>query len=65
MAKRDIFARCILVFQYLNPADCLLGLHHADILGRVPLRQQLSGAQVVSSKNDSINQIFWLAGSGN
>lgn len=47
---------------YLHPADRLLGLHHANVLGGVPLRQQLSGAQVVSSKDDSINQVFWLAG---
>lgn len=48
--------------EYLDPADSLLGLHHAYVLGRVPLRQQLSGAQVVSSKDNSINQVFWFAG---
>lgn len=51
------------VFEYLDPADSFLGLHHADVLGGVPLRQQLSGAQVVSSKDNSINQVFWFAGS--
>lgn len=54
---------CGCVFEYLDPADSLLGLHHAYVLGGVPLRQQLSGAQVVSSKDNSINQVFWLAGS--
>lgn len=49
------------VFAYLDPADSLLGLHHAYVLGGVPLRQQLSGAQVVSSKDNSINQVFWFA----
>lgn len=49
--------------EYLDPADSLLGLHHAYVLGRVPFRQQLSGAQVVSSKDNSINQVFWFAGS--
>lgn len=51
------------VFEYLDPADGLLGLHHSDVLGGVPLRQQLSGAQVVSSKDNPINQVFWLTGS--
>lgn len=54
---------CGCVFEYLDPADSLLGLHHANVLGGVPLRQQLSGAQVVSSKDNSINQVFWFAGS--
>ena len=49
-------------FQYLDPADCLLGLHHAYVLGGVPLRQQLGRAQVVSSKDNAINQVFWLTG---
>lgn len=49
------------VLEYLDPADSLLGLHHAYVLGWVPLRQQLSGAQVVSSKDNSINQVFWFA----
>lgn len=49
--------------EYLDPADSLLSLHHAYVLGRVPLRQQLSGAQVVSSKDNSINQVLWFAGS--
>ena len=53
------------VCPYLDPADSLLGLHHADVLGRVPLREQLGGAQVVSSKNDAINKIFWLTGPRN
>lgn len=48
-------------FAYLDPADSLLGLHHAYVLGGVPLGQQLSGAQVVCSKDDSINQVFWFA----
>lgn len=43
------------IFQYLDPADSFLGLHHAYVLGWVPLRKQLSGAQVVSSKYNSIN----------
>lgn len=50
-------------FWYLDPADSLLRLHHADVLGGVPLRQQLGGAQVVSSKDNAIDQVFWLAGS--
>lgn len=54
---------CGCAFEYLDPADSLLGLHHAYVLGWVPLRQQLSGAQVVSSKDNSINQVFWFAGS--
>lgn len=49
------------MFSYLDPADSLLGLHHAYVLGGVPLRQQLGGAKVVCSKDDSINQVFWLA----
>lgn len=49
--------------EYLDPADSLLSLHHSYVLGRVPFRQQLSGAQVVSSKDNSINQVFWFAGS--
>lgn len=53
---------CLCVGEYLDPADSLLRLHHAYVLGRVPFRQQLSGAQVVSSKDNSINQVFWLAG---
>lgn len=52
-----------LCFGYLDPADRFLGLHHAYVLGGVPLRQQLCGAQVVSSKDNSINQVFWLTGS--
>lgn len=55
MRERDL--------EYLDPADSFLGLHHAYVLGRVPLRQQLSGAQVVSSKDNSINQVLWFAGS--
>lgn len=43
------------VVKYLDPADSLLGLHHTYVLGWVPLRQQLSGAQIVSSKDNSIN----------
>lgn len=50
--------------MYLDPADGLLGLHHANVLGGVPLRQQLSGAQVVCSKDDPINQVFWFARPG-
>lgn len=49
------------VFLYLHPADSLLGLHHAYVLGGVPLRQQLSGAQVVCSKDDAINQVLGFA----
>lgn len=43
------------VFEYLDSADSFLGLHHTYVLGWVPLRKQLSGAQVVSSKDNSIN----------
>lgn len=43
-------------------ADGFLGLRHADGLGRVFIRQDLSAAKVVSSKDDPINEIFWLAG---
>lgn len=58
-----IWVRGCVFFEYLDPADSLLGLHHAYVLGGVPLRQQLSGAQVVSSKDNSINQVFWFTGS--
>lgn len=49
------------MFLYLHPADSLLGLHHAYVLGGVPLRQQLSGAQVVCSKDDPVNKVFRFA----
>lgn len=51
--------------KYLDPADGLLSLHHAYVLGGVPLREQLSGAQVVSSKDNPINQVLWLTWSWN
>lgn len=63
--KHNVVCKCLsqCVFEYLDPADSFLGLHHAYVLGGVPLRQQLSGAQVVSSKDNPINQVFWFAGS--
>ena len=50
--------------RYLDAADGLLGLHHADVLGWVPLRQQLGGAQVVSGEDDPIDEVLWLTGAG-
>ena len=50
---------------YLDPADGLLCLHHSDVFGWVPLREQLGGAQVVGSKDDPIDEVFWLTGPWN
>ena len=53
---------CWYVRAYLDPAHSLLGLHHADVLGGVSLRQQLGGAQVVCSEDDPVYQVLWLTG---
>lgn len=45
---------------YLDTADSFMGLGHADRLGWILIRQHLSAAKVVSSKDDPINKIFWL-----
>ncbi len=42
-----------------------MGLGHADRLGWIFVRQHLSAAKVVSSKDDPINKIFRLAGTWN
>lgn len=43
---------------HLDPADCFLGLHHAYIFGWSFVWEQLSGAKVIGSKNNSIDQVF-------
>ena len=48
--------------DYLDATDSFMGLGHADRLGWVFIRQHLSAAKVVSSKNDPINKILWLTG---
>lgn len=48
--------------DYLDVADSFMGLRHADRLGWILIRQNLSAAQVVSSKDDAINKIFGLTG---
>ncbi len=47
---------------HLDTADGFMGLGHADRLGWIFIRQHLSAAKVVSSKDDPINKIFWLTG---
>lgn len=46
--------------DHLDAADGLLCLHHADVLGRCLVRQQLGGAQVVGCKDDPIDQVLWV-----
>lgn len=48
--------------DYLDTTDSFMGLGHADRLGWIFIRQHLSAAKVVSSKDDPINKIFWLTG---
>lgn len=48
--------------EYLDMADSLLGLCHADGFGWILVRQHLSAAKVVSSKDDPVNKVFWLTG---
>lgn len=48
--------------DYLDATDSFMGLGHADRLGWIFIRQHLSAAKVVSSKDDPINKIFWLTG---
>lgn len=50
---------------YLDTTHCLLGLHHSDVFGRVALRQQLCGAQVIGCKDDSINEVLRFTRSWN
>lgn len=49
--------------DYLDTRDSFMGLGHANGLGWVFIRQHLSAAKVVCSKDDPINKIFWLTGS--
>lgn len=48
--------------DYLDLADSVVGLGHADGLGRIFIGQHLSAAKVVSSKDDPIYEIFWFTG---
>lgn len=48
--------------DYLDTTDSFMGLGHADGLGGILIRQHLGAAKVVSSKDDPINEIFWLTG---
>lgn len=50
---------------HLNPADCFLGLHHAHIFGGSFVWEQLGGAKVIGGKNDPIDQVLGVTGSGN
>lgn len=50
---------------YLDTAHGLLGLHHADVFGRVALGQQLGGAQVIGCKDDPINEVLRFTRSWN
>lgn len=50
---------------HLDPANCFLGLHHAHIFGGSFVWEQLGGAKIIGSKNDSIDQIFRVARSRN
>lgn len=54
-----------LAAPHLDPAHGFLGLHHADVLGGRLVRQQLGGAKVIGSKNDPIDQVLGVTGSGN
>lgn len=51
--------------DYLDATDSFLGLGHADGLGWIFIRQHLSAAKVVSSKDDPINEILRLTGTWN
>lgn len=48
--------------DYLDTTDSFMGLGHANRLGWIFIRQHLSAAKIVSSKDDPINKIFWLTG---
>lgn len=48
--------------NYLDLTDSFMSLGHTDTLGWVFIRQNLSAAKVVSSKDDPINKVFWLTG---
>lgn len=48
--------------DYLDTTDSFMGLGHADGLRGILIRQHLSAAKVVRSKDDPINEIFWLTG---
>lgn len=50
---------------HLDPAYGFLGLHHAHVFGGGFVWEQLGGAKVIGSKNDSIDQVFGVTGSGN
>lgn len=43
---------------HLDAADGLLRLHHADVLGRGLIGQQLGGAQVVGCEDDPVDQVL-------
>lgn len=45
---------------HLDPTDSLLGLHHAHILRRGLVWQQLCRAQIVCSKNDAVDEVLWV-----
>lgn len=51
--------------DYLDTTDSFMGLCHADRLGWIFIRQNLSAAKVVGSKDDPVNKILWLTGTGN
>lgn len=53
------------VRPHLDPAHCLLGLHHAHVFGGGFVWEELGGAQVIGSKNDSIDQVLRVTGSRN
>lgn len=50
---------------YLDTTHSLLGLHHADVFGRVALGQQLGGAQVIGCKDDPIDEVLRFTRSWN
>lgn len=45
---------------YLNPIHGLLSLGHAGVGGRVPLRFDLGGAQVLGTKYHTFQQVIWV-----
>ena len=49
------------VLLYLNTPGGFLGLRHPHRLGGGLLREQLSAAQVVSSKDHPADQVVWVA----
>lgn len=45
---------------HLDATDGLLSLHHAHVLRRCLVWQQLRRAQVVCSKNDAVDEVLWV-----